>query len=158
MKKLEEILEWGILNPVIGALVHNAGSVFVIINSEFLLNIQITISFNKWKKALSLCVLAIGLLWLFYLLAFFPKLRETISSSAPKTIPIIIARIYMIGLVIAPTKTANIPPCGAFDLQSKSILKAPATPLEINSGGMTLKGLLAANGMAPSVMKESPMT
>ena len=31
----------GILNPVIGALVHNAGSVFVIINSAFLL---------KWKK------------------------------------------------------------------------------------------------------------
>ena len=37
MKKLEEILEWRILNPVIGALVHNAGSVFVIINSAFLL-------------------------------------------------------------------------------------------------------------------------
>lgn len=31
----------GILNPVIGALVHNAGSVFVIINSAFLL---------RWKK------------------------------------------------------------------------------------------------------------
>ncbi|MGN0164116.1 MAG: heavy metal translocating P-type ATPase [Candidatus Ornithomonoglobus sp.] len=31
----------GILNPVVGALVHNAGSVFVIINSAFLL---------KWKK------------------------------------------------------------------------------------------------------------
>ena len=31
----------GILNPVIGALVHNAGSVLVIINSAFLL---------RWKK------------------------------------------------------------------------------------------------------------
>lgn len=31
----------GILNPVVGALVHNAGSVMVIINSAFLLN---------WKK------------------------------------------------------------------------------------------------------------
>lgn len=31
----------GILNPVIGALVHNAGSVAVIINSAFLL---------KWKE------------------------------------------------------------------------------------------------------------
>lgn len=31
----------GILNPVVGALVHNAGSVLVIINSAFLL---------KWKK------------------------------------------------------------------------------------------------------------
>ncbi len=31
----------GILNPVVGALVHNAGSVAVIINSAFLL---------KWKK------------------------------------------------------------------------------------------------------------
>ena len=28
----------GILNPVIGALVHNVGSVFVIINSAFLLS------------------------------------------------------------------------------------------------------------------------
>lgn len=27
----------GILNPVVGALVHNAGSIFVIINSAFLL-------------------------------------------------------------------------------------------------------------------------
>ena len=32
----------GILNPVVGALVHNAGSVLVIINSAMLLN---------WKKA-----------------------------------------------------------------------------------------------------------
>ena len=31
----------GILNPVVGALVHNAGSVFVIINSAFLI---------KWRK------------------------------------------------------------------------------------------------------------
>ena len=31
----------GVLNPVIGALVHNAGSVLVIINSAFLL---------KWRK------------------------------------------------------------------------------------------------------------
>ena len=31
----------GILNPVVGALVHNAGSVLVIINSVLLLN---------WKK------------------------------------------------------------------------------------------------------------
>ena len=31
----------GILNPVVGALVHNAGSVLVIINSALLLN---------WKK------------------------------------------------------------------------------------------------------------
>ena len=31
----------GILNPIVGALVHNAGSVLVIVNSAFLL---------KWKK------------------------------------------------------------------------------------------------------------
>ncbi len=31
----------GILNPVVGALVHNAGSVLVIVNSAFLL---------KWRK------------------------------------------------------------------------------------------------------------
>ena len=31
----------GVLNPVVGALVHNAGSVFVIINSAFLL---------KWRN------------------------------------------------------------------------------------------------------------
>jgi cation transport ATPase len=28
----------GVLNPVVGALVHNAGSVFVIVNSAFLLS------------------------------------------------------------------------------------------------------------------------
>ena len=31
----------GILNPVVGALVHNAGSVFVIVHSAFLL---------RWRK------------------------------------------------------------------------------------------------------------
>ena len=54
MKKLEDFLEIGgtkkditflvisgILHPVVGALVHNAGSVMVIINSALLL---------KWKK------------------------------------------------------------------------------------------------------------
>ena len=30
----------GVLNPVVGALVHNAGSVFVIINSAFLLKLR----------------------------------------------------------------------------------------------------------------------
>ncbi|WP_291289483.1 hypothetical protein [Enorma sp.] len=47
---LEKLLEWGgakrdiaflaisgVLNPVVGALVHNAGSVLVIVNSAFLL-------------------------------------------------------------------------------------------------------------------------
>ena len=34
----------GVLNPVIGALVHNAGSVLVIIHSAFLL---------KWRKSVS---------------------------------------------------------------------------------------------------------
>lgn len=34
----------GVLNPVVGALVHNAGSVLVIVNSAFLL---------KWKKKVS---------------------------------------------------------------------------------------------------------
>lgn len=33
----------GILNPVVGALVHNAGSVFVIIHSAFLLTFKITV-------------------------------------------------------------------------------------------------------------------
>ena len=36
----------GILNPVVGALVHNAGSVLVIINSAFLL---------KWRKKSKRC-------------------------------------------------------------------------------------------------------
>ena len=35
----------GVLNPVVGALVHNAGSVLVIVNSAFLLK------WKKWKKA-----------------------------------------------------------------------------------------------------------
>lgn len=40
----------GILNPVVGALVHNAGSVVVIINSALLL---------KWKKLLNKCQISI---------------------------------------------------------------------------------------------------
>ena len=38
----------GILNPVVGALVHNAGSVLVIINSALLLNWRN----KKWHKSL----------------------------------------------------------------------------------------------------------
>ena len=53
----------GTLNPVIGALVHNAGSVLVIINSAFLL---------KWRKVIS------GVLRLDYL----PARRAGLSTAA----------------------------------------------------------------------------
>jgi len=37
----------GILNPITGALVHNCGSVFVVINSAFLLREHPTINLQK---------------------------------------------------------------------------------------------------------------
>lgn len=40
-KRMSELAITGILNPVVGALVHNAGSVIVIINSALLL---------QWKQ------------------------------------------------------------------------------------------------------------
>ena len=39
--KVKDMSFYESLNPVVGALVHNAGSIFVIINSAFLL---------KWKS------------------------------------------------------------------------------------------------------------
>ena len=89
---------------------------------------------------------------------FFPKFNETISKIAPNTEPSTNANKYIIGLLTAPTAIAKIPPCGAFDTAPKVILNAPATPLDRNNGGITRNGLLAANGIAPSVIKANPIT
>ena len=97
-------------------------------------------------------------LYLYYFSTFFPKFNETISKIAPNTEPSTNANKYIIGLLTAPTAIAKIPPCGAFDTAPKVILNAPATPLYRNNGGITRNGLLAANGIAPSVIKANPIT
>ena len=54
--------------------------------------------------------------------------------------------------------TTKIPPCGARRVHSKAIDKAPATADPITQDGITRAGSAAANGIAPSVMKDNPIT
>ena len=51
----------------------------------------------------------------------------------------------------------NTPPCGALNWQSNATDKPPATAEPITHDGITWIGSLAANGIAPSEMKDSPM-
>src|SRR5206468_4549629 len=53
---------------------------------------------------------------------------------------------------------AKIPPWGTSNWQLKTIESAPATAEPSISEGMTRMGSLAANGIAPSVMNDSPST
>lgn len=89
-------------------------------------------------------------------LYLFPIPRNTINNIVPSTVPTTRETIYINGFDIAPTRSTNIPPWGAFEVQPNNILKVPATPLEINKAGITLNELLAANGMAPSVITSLP--
>ena len=89
---------------------------------------------------------------------FFLKFSEAINNTAPTNVPTTNASKYINGLLTAPTAIANIPPCGAFDTEPNTILNAPATPLDKNNGGITRNGLLAANGIAPSVINANPIT
>ena len=93
-----------------------------------------------------------------YFTIFFPKLKDAINISAPSSAPITKANRYIGQLLTAPAKIAKIPPWGAFDTAPKIILNAPAIPLEMNNGGITRVGLLAANGIAPSVINYNPIT
>ena len=54
--------------------------------------------------------------------------------------------------------TTKIPPCGARKVHSKAMDKAPATAAPTIQDGITRTGSAAANGIAPSVMKEKPIT
>ena len=49
-----------------------------------------------------------------------------------------------------------MPPCGARTLTSRAIDSPPVTALPSMIDGITRSGSAAANGIAPSVMKEAP--
>ena len=50
----------------------------------------------------------------------------------------------------------NIPPCGALSVHSKNMDSPPATAEPMIQDGKTRNGSLAAKGMAPSEIKDSP--
>ena len=52
----------------------------------------------------------------------------------------------------------KIPPWGALILDPKPKAIAPATPEPTIIEGITRNGSAAANGMAPSVINDNPMT
>src|SRR5699024_12849898 len=54
-------------------------------------------------------------------------------------------------------RATNRPPCGALIDVAKAIASAPAVAEPMTIEGMTRIGSAAANGIAPSVMKEAPM-
>ena len=81
---------------------------------------------------------------------------RTPNSTADTTDPIASATRYMNGLpTVGNTK---IPPCGAIRVQLNAMESAPATADPTIQDGSTCNGSEAANGIAPSVMKESPIT
>ena len=82
---------------------------------------------------------------------FFQKER----ISAPTTEPMRPASSHMAGLPM--TATTQAPPWGAGLVQPKKAERAPATAEPMMQEGSTWPGSAAANGMAPSEMKERPM-
>ena len=58
---------------------------------------------------------------------------------------------------LCTTGMTKMPPWGAGRVQPKNMLRPPATAEPMAQAGMTRSGSAAAKGMAPSVMKESPM-
>ena len=78
------------------------------------------------------------------------------SITAVTMEPMIHARMYRKGLpTVANTK---IPPWGAISVHPKNALNPPAMPAPTSVQGITCTGSLAAKGIAPSVMKEHPIT
>lgn len=73
----------------------------------------------------------------------------------PTAAPIKMATRYIIGLPMVGT--TKMPPCGALRVQPKAIERAPAVAEPTMQEGITRSGSAAAKGIAPSVMKESPM-
>ena len=76
--------------------------------------------------------------------------------SIPMTAPIATDKMYCNGFVITPI--TKIPPWGAGSPQWNAIDNAPATADPIIHGGKIWIGSPAANGIAPSVMKDNPIT
>ena len=67
--------------------------------------------------------------------------------------PIRIASAYIRGLpIVGSTK---IPPWGALSVHPKNMDSPPATADPTIQDGMTLSGSLAANGIAPSEIKDN---
>ena len=81
---------------------------------------------------------------------------STPNITAPTTEPTTKATRYIKGFVI--TGNTNNPTCGALDPHPNAIYKAPATADPITQEGITLAGSPAANGIAPSVINDAPIT
>ena len=54
------------------------------------------------------------------------------------------------------TGQIQMPPCGAAEVTPKAMVMAPVTTPPAMHAGITRRGSAAANGMAPSEMKEAP--
>lgn len=78
-----------------------------------------------------------------------PKSRQDTAE------PTINDKRYQIALPI--TKNTKIPPCGAISVQLNAIDIAPAIAEPTTQAGITRSGSAAANGIAPSVIKDKPM-
>ena len=85
-------------------------------------------------------------------LFFFNIARTTIPITEPTTNDI----KYPRGLLI--TGNTKIPPWGALNAHPKNIDNAPAVADPTTQAGITLSGSAAANGIAPSVMNDNPIT
>ena len=77
------------------------------------------------------------------------------STRQPTNAPINIANAYISGFpIVGRTK---IPPCGARSVQLNAIDHPPAVAEPMMQEGMTLNGSFAANGIAPSEIKDNPI-
>src|SRR5699024_6063528 len=93
---------------------------------------------------------------------YFTRYFITPNSIAVTSIPIAIANKYsniFPARVEFPSKVGRInnPPCGAGEPILNNIANPPETADPATAEGITLAGSEAANGMAPSVMKEAPI-
>ena len=78
------------------------------------------------------------------------------SKTADTIVPATSATKYIHGF--PTTGNTNIPPCGAIKVHPKAIDKAPPKAEPIMHAGNTRSGSEAANGIAPSVINERPIT
>jgi hypothetical protein len=84
-------------------------------------------------------------------IGFFNRIIPNIVTTAP----IAIAARNIGALSIIPT--TKIPPCGALEPHPNAIETAPATAEPTIDGGIMRRGSDAANGIAPSVINDSPI-
>src|SRR6478735_8691513 len=79
---------------------------------------------------------------------------RAITDRAVTTVPTTIETTNITKLSMA--KKTKMPPCGALDPTPAAIEMAPVTAPPSMLAGMTRRGSAAANGMAPSEMKDAP--